>query len=352
VGARQGSQQRPAAAAPPARAMGAVLLALLILLSADTAFTGAIADGGGDGKHPCYWYAGYDARGVNNTGWSGRGANNCTAGPQSARPCTKEDCCEQCQSTDPSFRNPQTGERCAFAVWNPSASACFFKTAGAVLFAKPGDIVCCPPGAMACPSSPPQGGGQPWRLRRDLSDEFVAESASKVAPINLTKWNTSVKSWGDWTWDPQNVRTVAQLPSYDSAIGSSFSSELPNASGYAALTMSYEPHQRTGPGGALEDKTYYYKGAIMKSTVPAGITYGRFEARIRGADRFPGVCPAFWAWRHDAAAAGGAYWTELDFVEMQENLNSAKDIDFTSHVFPPTPGVTCATRHYRCKPWA
>ena len=34
-----------------------------------------------------------------------------------------------------------------------------------------------------------------------------------------------------------------------------------------------------------------------------------------------------------------SYWTELDFVEMQESPVSPFDIDFTSHVFPPTPGV-------------
>ena len=100
----------------------------------------------------------------------------------------------------------------------------------------------------------------------------------------------------------------------------------------------YEPHQR---GGA----TVPYKSAIMKSTVPAGVKYGRFEARIKGASRWPGVCPAFWAWRH---AVG--HWTELDFVEMQESTASPKDIDFTSHVFPPTQGVPTLGMHFRCHP--
>merc|ERR1711982_240055 len=47
-----------------------------------------------------------------------------------------------------------------------------------------------------------------------------------------------------------------------------------------------------------------------------------------------GVCPAFWAWRH-----GTHSWTEIDFVEMQESTSHKSDIDFTSHVFPPTPDV-------------
>ena len=45
-----------------------------------------------------------------------------------------------------------------------------------------------------------------------------------------------VSSWGDWTWDPANVKTIAQLPG------------TPNdeTSGYAAITMSYEEHLRDG----------------------------------------------------------------------------------------------------------
>ena len=54
--------------------------------------------------HECYWYDGFDARGTG-TGWSGP-AKDCTAGPKSPKPCTKEDCCAQCQ--DPSWVDPTT----------------------------------------------------------------------------------------------------------------------------------------------------------------------------------------------------------------------------------------------------
>lgn len=149
-----------------------------------------------------------------------------------------------------------------------------------------------------------------------------------MVPLNTSKWNTSVESWGDWTWDPANVKVIGQLPS-STNIGAAqpADGDVPPYSGYAAVTMTYDEHQRGG-------KTIYYKSGIMKSTVPAGVTYGRFEARIKGANRWPGVCPAFWAYRKTSTE-----WTELDFVEMQEDLNSPKQIDFTSHVFPPTPGV-------------
>jgi hypothetical protein len=162
-----------------------------------------------------------------------------------------------------------------------------------------------------------------------------------MVPLNTTKWNTSVASWSDyWTWSPENVKVVAQLPT--AATGQprldGEGGDIPAFSGFAALTMTYEKHQRNG-------RTVYYKSGIMKSTLPAGVTYGRAEARIKGASRWPGVCPAFWAWRHTPE-----HWTELDFVEMGENAESSRDIDFTSHVMPPTPGVLNHVRPSRLAP--
>jgi hypothetical protein len=162
-----------------------------------------------------------------------------------------------------------------------------------VSFAKTGDVTCCPPGQRGCPSAPV--GGR-WRLLTDFSDEFpvCTRPWSKCAlpamvPLNTTKWNTSVASWGDWTWDPANAKVVTQLPAPDAVADSSSATaatavgDIPPHSGYAALTMSYEEHQRGG-------QTRYYKAGIMKSALPAGVTYGRFEARIKGASRWPGVC--------------------------------------------------------------
>ena len=79
-------------------------------------------------------------------------------------------------------------------------------------------------------------------------------------PLNTSRWDTRVESWGDaWSWDPKNVRTVAQLPAADGA-GARRSldtvGELPNASGYAALTMSYDPHLRG-------NTTIHYKSAAI-----------------------------------------------------------------------------------------
>merc|ERR1719273_2122625 len=191
-------------------------------------------------------------------------------------------------------------------------------------------MTCCPQGEIGCPSAPP-GAGK-WRLLPDFSDEFYVEPSGKsVLPLNLSKWNTSVSSWGNWTWSPDNVEVVSVMPNKPLSTTSTIvartkhSTELPGS--FLAITMTYEKHNRSG-------HTYYYKSGIAKSVLPEGVTYGRFEARIKGASKWPGVCPAFWAWRH-----GTEHWTEIDFVEMLENHQSVMDIDFSTHVFPPTPGV-------------
>ena len=250
----------------------------------------------------CYWYDGFDARDpppgtspTRNTGWNGPGLN-CTAGPESPKPCTAEDCCAKCQS--PETRHPKTGEACAFSIWNPTASSCFFKTEYAVPFAKPGDVTCCPDGAVACPSQPPGG---PWRLRTDFSDEFaVSTNLSNVGqpysilPLNTSKWATDVASWGDWTWDPANVRTVAQLPG------------APNddTSGYAAITMRYEEHTRDG-------KPYFCERGRPSRALPPTHPPPRRRAphtTTTHPTRFPGLrlmtcCRQ--VWHHEEPASGG-----------------------------------------------
>lgn len=64
-----------------------------------------------------------------------------------------------------------------------------------------------------------------WQLIPEFSDEFDGSN------LNLTKWDTSLPSWGAWSWAPANVAV---------------------AGGAAALTMSYEVHTRA------DNKTYYY----------------------------------------------------------------------------------------------
>ena len=251
-----------------------------------------VANGHGDtiGSSACTWVENTDYVSKINNSWH---VENITS---------KEECCALCQSYS----------ECDFAVFNPTELACWPKHKESTPFCRQGDVGCCPSGTSGCPSAPGPG----WSLLQDFSDEFLTDLQGKPLPINMTRWNTSVDSWGDWTWSQDNVAVVPA--SEADSLGSG---------GYLAVTMTYEPHTRDG-------QQIFYKSGILKSTFPSGVTYGRFEARIKGASRWPGVCPAFWAYRH-----GDGYWTELDFVEMLENWQNETDIDFTSHVFPPTPGV-------------
>lgn len=140
------------------------------------------------------------------------------------------------------------------------------------------------------PTSDPDG---QWVLQSDHSDEFSGPK------LDLTKWNSDVGDWGDWSWEPEHAWVQ---------------------DGNLHLRMQYQEHMRDG-------RTLFYTSGIVKSRA-APIRYGYFEARIRAAPRFPGVSPAFWLYRDE-----DEMWTEIDFVEITEHLDNCRLIDTNTHVF-------------------
>ena len=146
--------------------------------------------------------------------------------------------------------------------------------------------------ADAASPQPLAPSAQGWTLQPDFSDEFNGQT------LDLEKWKDDIGSWGTWSWKPQNVSIN---------------------NGLLGITMKYQPHQRNG-------KEIYYTSGIVMSRKP--ILYGYFEARIKAAHLFPGVCPAFWAWHSE-----GNEWTEIDFVELTEHPNNPSLIDTNTHVF-------------------
>ena len=132
-----------------------------------------------------------------------------------------------------------------------------------------------------------------WSLQKNYSDEFNGRS------LDTTKWNSDVKDWGVWSWEPDNVWVD---------------------NGLLELRMKYKVHSRNG------HKFYYTSGIIKSNSHP--IKYGFFESKIMAAPLFPGVCPAFWAYRHEKNM-----WTEIDFVELTEKTNDIKLIDINIHAF-------------------
>jgi beta-glucanase (GH16 family) len=140
-------------------------------------------------------------------------------------------------------------------------------------------------------SPPPVGqAGDRWILQSDFSDEF------NDAQLDLQKWDSTCKSWGGWTWDPQNAWI---------------------RDGVLNLRMQAEARN----GG-----TAYASGIVKTKAKP--ILYGYFEARIKAAARFPGVCPAVWGFRPEKET-----WSEIDFAELTEQAQNPRMVDTNTHLF-------------------
>ena len=133
----------------------------------------------------------------------------------------------------------------------------------------------------------------------DYSDEFGGDQ------LNAAKWSTASPPYGGQCWSADNV-TVAD--------------------GVLRLTTRNEPRRIQGD--------FYPYTSGRASTKAAPVKYGYFESRLKGAPLFPGVCPAFWAFRRDDTAG---LWTEIDFVELTQasygSIGSPRRIDATLHVF-------------------
>ncbi len=139
------------------------------------------------------------------------------------------------------------------------------------------------------PASHPKG---QWKLQPDYSDEFNG------AVLDGDKWDNDVGDWGMWSWEPYNAYVQ---------------------DGVLLLRMEYNEHER-------RNRKLHYKSGIIKSKAKP-IKCGYFEARIMGASRQPGVCPAFWVYRQSPGK-----WTEIDFVELTQFQTNLKQADFVLHV--------------------
>ena len=143
---------------------------------------------------------------------------------------------------------------------------------------------------MAAEASPPRpvGVGGDWEYSEQFSDEFNSNA------VDTAKWQHSMRPWGDRAWTRDNV----------------FQQD-----GSLVIKATYEPHQdRRG-------RQFFYKLGILRSRQQT--TYGYFEARIKGCERFPGLCPAFWLFS-DGRARNPAYpqvtYSEIDVVEMLQGI--------------------------------
>lgn len=125
-----------------------------------------------------------------------------------------------------------------------------------------------------------------WTLLEEHSDEFDGPA------VDTAKWVIDNESWGVWSWRKENVG---------------------QKDGAVHLTMVQDTHQRG-------KNTYDYTSGIARNRKT--ITYGYFEARIKGCARYPGACPAFWLYSMDPdlrqeANGETVTYSEIDIIEMQ-----------------------------------
>ncbi len=145
-----------------------------------------------------------------------------------------------------------------------------------------------------------------WNFVDGQSDEFNADT------VDLDKWNIDTKDFGPWSWEPRNVSQKG---------------------GSLHLQMAAEDHQRRG------QQLHYTSGMARNEKT---ITYGYFEARIKGCSRYPGACPSFWLYsigpQNRFAASDGqtVAYSEIDVVELQQS-----EYDFDSKKHFPVNRIDC-----------
>ena len=143
------------------------------------------------------------------------------------------------------------------------------------------------------PVSDPSGS---WQLLTNYSDEFNGTT------LDNTLWDNNINSWGAWSWDQQNVY-------------------LQN--GTMHIRMINEKHVR-----GLD--TFYFKSGAARQKLE--ITYGYFEARVKGCPKWPGVCPAFWMYSVNQPVTNGVKYNEIDFMEIQQRPYNLRKIDCDLHL--------------------
>lgn len=128
-----------------------------------------------------------------------------------------------------------------------------------------------------------------WKIRWDRSDDFNEDE------VNWRKWNKSPENFGAWVWD--NEKNVAV------------------SAGVLQLSMRRLP---TPIVKGRRAPTPYTSG-MLKSHVTG--TYGYYEARLKGAPLFPGVCPSFWLYSKiddSIVTEGETRYSEVDIVELTQ----------------------------------
>lgn len=163
-------------------------------------------------------------------------------------------------------------------------------------------LTCC--GADPLPLG--QSSSEGWLIVSSMSDEFVSDR------VDTSKWNVDTEDFGPWSWEPENVS---------------------QRDGSMHLRMVQKNHARG-------DQVLHYTSGMARND--RTITYGYFEARVKGCGRYPGACPSFWLYsigsqnRYQARDGQTVAYSEIDIVELQQS-----EYDFKSKTHFPVTRIDC-----------
>ncbi len=125
-----------------------------------------------------------------------------------------------------------------------------------------------------------------------LDENFSSEFEGAINNDNFVVGN---RNWATWSNRPENVAVNE---------------------GNLEITARYEPH--VSDRGA---QFYFTSGDIKTKELTV---YGYFESRIKGADLWPGVCPAFWLYgslpggNDQGQVENTITYSEIDIIELQQ----------------------------------
>jgi beta-glucanase (GH16 family) len=140
-----------------------------------------------------------------------------------------------------------------------------------------------------------------WVIRWNRSDDFNGNS------IDWRKWNKTPENFVAWTWDNESNVSVSD----------------------GLLTITVRRVSRTDKSSQIAEtergSSSPFTSGMLKSYATGA--YGYYEARIKGASVFPGVCPAFWLYSRiddSLIRTGDVRYCEVDIVELTQRGGNVK----------------------------
>ncbi len=163
----------------------------------------------------------------------------------------------------------------------------------------------------------------------------TAQSHYCVTPVSSPEQFVKVESLSDeFSGSAVDKSKWSTLPPNMFAVWSFADKNVSIKDGILELKLEKEEHTRG-------QKQLYFKSGMVISHQKA--TYGYYEARIKGADVWPGSCSAFWLYTNNKVSEivpqeeNAISYNEIDIIEMQQIARDREMICCNLHVMALKP---------------